>query len=53
VNIFTKIKDKDREGSTQVDSRSKFVDKHERPSYDLLRESNISSIHPSKGGMQN
>lgn len=24
-NIFSKIKDKDREGSTQVDSRSKFL----------------------------
>jgi len=46
-NIFSKINDKDREGSTQVDSRSKFLEKYERPSYDILRESNISSIQPS------
>ena len=39
------MNDKDREGSTQVDSRSKFLEKYERPSYNILHESNLSLIH--------
>ncbi len=48
MNIFSRIKDHERDGSTQVDSRSKCVENIERQSYNTLANSNISSTPKNK-----